>query len=258
MEKYSILLILFVIFQSLQLLSSQNEENSSQPVCPASFSCSSLGYLSFPFYTSNDSACGLCEVDCSQVVAKIKLKQEYPFFDLVQFMSGSSDYVVVRDNYFANQINNNSCDSLIMYSFPPNSSSISYYISPTLPVLRCLKSPGLVGQVDDYFKARGEYYGFNSCDDYDYYYTYFNGYISANTNLPPLCSVIVLPGNPPSMLPKETDFNNLFKLLTSELNIVVQVSDRCQECYRKGGRCANENQEFMCEERRSSNIKKGM
>ncbi|KAI3742117.1 hypothetical protein L1987_59797 [Smallanthus sonchifolius] len=255
MENYSFLLILFVLSYNLQPLSSQDEGNSSQSICPTSFFCSNLGYLRFPFYTSNDPACGLCAVDCNQLAPKITLKQDYPSYDLVRVMPGNSDFVLVQDNYFANQISNNSCDSLT-YIFPPNSSSISYNISPTLPVLRCVKSQGLVGQIDRYFSAAGEYYVFDRCDDYNYYYTYSNGYISANINLPPPCSVVVLLGNPPSMLPKEADFSNLFQLLTSELNLVVQVSESCQECYRRGGRCSNRNQEFWCEYSSSSNTKK--
>ncbi|KAK9055598.1 hypothetical protein SSX86_026682 [Deinandra increscens subsp. villosa] len=251
MESHSsILLILFFLSHNLHLSSSEN--NTSQPaapICPTSFYCSStLGYLSFPFYPSRNSPCGLCEVDCNQTVPKIRLRPDYPPYDLVRVMPGSSgDIVLVSDTYFANQISNNSCDSL-MYTFPPNSSSLSFTISPTLPVLRCLKTPGLFEQVDRYFNAIGtDYYGFDSCDDYSYYYTYSDGYISANINLPALCSVVVLPGNPPSMLPKETEFNNLFKLLTSELNLVMQVSDKCQECHRRGGQCSSENQEFWCE-----------
>lgn len=254
--KYSILLILFVLSHSLQSVSSQDEGNSSRTVCPASFSCSNLGYLSFPFYTSGNSACGLCEVDCNQPVPKILLKQDYPSYDLVQVMPGSSDFVLVRDNFYANQIDNNSCDSLT-YIFPPSSSSISYSVSPTFPVLRCSKSPGLGEQVDGYFRSAGEYYVFDSCVDYNYYYTYSNGYISSNTNPSSLCSVVVLPGNPPSMLSiNATDFNNLFKLLTSDLNIVVQVSDRCQDCHRRGGQCLDKNREFRCDYN-SRNTKKG-
>ncbi|KAI7740348.1 hypothetical protein M8C21_009421, partial [Ambrosia artemisiifolia] len=244
---YSILLILlFLLSHSLQPISSQDEgTNSTQPICPTSFSCSNVGYLSFPFYASGNSACGLCEVDCNQLVPKIQLKQDYLSYDLVQVMPGStsSDIVFVRDNSFGNQITNNSCDSLLTYRFPPNSSSLSYNISPTLPVLRCGKSPGLV---DSYFSAIGEYYVFDACDDYNYYYTYSNGYITPNTNLPPSCSVVVFPGNSPSTLPKETDFNDLFQLLTSELYLVVLVSDSCQECHRRGGQCSNKNQEFSC------------
>ncbi|KAF5812137.1 putative glycerophosphodiester phosphodiesterase, protein kinase RLK-Pelle-LRK10L-2 family [Helianthus annuus] len=241
----STLLILFLLFHRLQHLSSQDVgTNSSQPICPTSFSCSNLGPVSFPFYASGNSACGLCEVDCNQLVPKIRLTQDYPSYDLVRVMPGStsSPFVFVRDNYFSNQITNKSCDSLT-YRFPPNSSSLSYNISPTLSVLRCVKTLGLV---DSYFRAVGEYYVFDKCDDYNYYYTYSNGYISSNTNLPLSCSVVVLPGNSPYTLPKETDFNDLFQLLTSELNLVVQVSDRCQECHRRGGQCSNKNQEFWC------------
>ncbi|KAL8191833.1 hypothetical protein R6Q57_028564 [Mikania cordata] len=246
MENYYILLI-FVLSHNLHPSSKAQENNSSQPiVCPTSFSCSNLGYLSFPFYSSNDSACGLLKVDCNQIVPNIELKQNYPSYDLVRVMSGNSDYFLVQDNFFANQIRGNSCDSL-MYVFPPNSSSLSYQISPILPVLRCEKSPGLAGQVDEYFRAVGEYYSFDSCNDYNYYYTYSNGYISANNDPPPFCSVVVLPGMPPSLLPNDTDIANLFKLLTSELTLVVQVSDQCQECHRRGGWCLNENQEFWCE-----------
>ncbi|KAM0000968.1 putative glycerophosphodiester phosphodiesterase, protein kinase RLK-Pelle-LRK10L-2 family [Helianthus debilis subsp. tardiflorus] len=241
----STLLILFLLFHSRQHLSSQDVgTNSSQPICPTSFSCSNLGSLSFPFYASGNSGCGLFEVDCNQLVPKIQLTQDYPSYDLVQVMPGStsSHFVHVRDNHFANQITNKSCDSLT-YRFPPNSSSLSYNISPTLSVLKCVKTLGLV---DGYFSAVGEYYVFDKCNDYNYYYTYSNGYISSNTNLPLSCSVVVLPGNSPYTLPKETDFNDLFQLLTSELNLVVQVSDRCQECHRRGGQCSNENQEFWC------------
>ncbi|XP_076955400.1 LEAF RUST 10 DISEASE-RESISTANCE LOCUS RECEPTOR-LIKE PROTEIN KINASE-like 2.5 [Bidens hawaiensis] len=254
---YSIILILFVLSHSLQSVSSQDEGNSSRPICPASFSCLNLGYLSFPFYTSGNSACGLCEVDCSQPVAKIRLKQDSPSYDLVKVMPGSSDLFLVQDNYYANQINSNSCDSLT-YVFPSNSFSISYSISPTFPVLRCSKSPRLREQVDGYFRPANDYYVFDSCDDYNYYYAYSNVYISSNTDVPSPCQVVVLPVKPLSTFPKETNLTELFKLLTYELELVVQVSDRCQECHRSGGRCStqsSDNQEFWCENN-SRNTKK--
>lgn len=256
MANYSVLLILFVISYSLSR-SSEDEGNSPQPVCPGSFYCSNLGYLSFPFYTSENPACGLCEVDCNQTVPTIQLTENYISYDLVQVMPGSSVTIQVRDNYFANQIYNKSCDSL-MYRFPLNSFFISYTVYSTLTVLRCAKNPGLFEQVERYFSQEGEYYRFERCDDYNYYYTYSSGYISANTNMPPSCSVVTLPGNSPSIFPKDTDFNNMFTLLTSEFNLVLQVSDDCQTCHGKGGKCSNPNQEFLCEYTTTPNTKKGM
>ncbi|PWA53290.1 protein kinase-like domain, Concanavalin A-like lectin/glucanase domain protein [Artemisia annua] len=257
MANYSVLMMLFVLSHSF-LLSSQDEGNTtSQPICPNSFSCSNLNYLSFPFYTSNNSACGLCEVNCDEVVPKIKLKEDYPSYDLVQVVQqGSSATIQVRDTYFADQINSNSCDSF-MYRFPPNSPSISYSIYPgsTISILRCAKSSQLGAQVDQYFGKEGEYYSFQRCIEYSYYYTYSSGYISANPNIPPPCSVVDLPGNPLSRLPKGADFNNLFNLLTSEINFVLQVSDDCQKCHAGGGKCLDENQEFRCEYNKS-NMKK--
>lgn len=253
MANYSILMMLFVLSHSF-LLSSQDEGNTTfQPVCPNSFSCSNLD-LSFPFYTSNNSACGLCEVNCDEVAPKIKLKEDYPSYDLVQVQPGSSVSIQVRDTYFANKINTNNCDSF-MYRSPPNSPSISYIIYPTISILRCAKSSQLSAQVNEYFGKEGEYYSFERCVDYSYYYTYSSGYISANPNIPPLCSVVVLPGNSLSTLPKDADFNNLFNLLTSEINFVLQVSDDCQKCHKGGGKCSDENQEFRCEYNKSNRKK---
>ncbi|KAI3733547.1 hypothetical protein L6452_12990 [Arctium lappa] len=247
MANYYAFLILFVLSHSLPL-SYEDDGTSYHTICPSSFDCQNLGYLRFPFYTSENSACGLCKVYCNESDPKIQLRENYPSYDLVQVMFGGSDAVLVRDNDFAIQISSQSCDSL-MYSFPPNSSSISYIIyPPTLAVLSCAKIPGIDQIVDEYFEKEGEYYGFKSCNDYNYYYTYSNGYLSANPNVPPLCSVILLPGNSPSMVPRgnDTDFNNLFTLLRPELNLVLQVSDACQECHRRGGQCSNDNQEFRC------------
>ncbi|GKB19400.1 hypothetical protein Tco_0853323, partial [Tanacetum coccineum] len=241
-----VLMMLFVLSYSFHLSSEDEGNNTSQPICPNSFSCSNLDDLSFPFYTSNNSACGLCEVNCDEVVPKIKLKEDYPFYDLVQVQPGSSVTIQVRDTYFANQINTNSCDSF-MNSFPPNSTSISYSIYPTISILRCAKSSQLRAQVDEYFGKEGEYYSFERCTDYSYYYTYSSGYVSDNPNIPPLCSVVVLPGNSLSTLSKEADFKNLFNILTSEVNFVLQVSDDCQKCHTRGGKCSDENQSFRCE-----------
>ncbi|XP_024989874.1 rust resistance kinase Lr10-like [Cynara cardunculus var. scolymus] len=256
-------LILLILSHSLPLSS---EDDSNQPICPSSFECQNLGYLRFPFYSSENSACGLSKVYCNESNPKIQLRDNYPSYDLIQVTFGGSDTVLVRDNAFANQINNRSCDSL-MYNFPSNSSSISYISHPpTITVLRCEKSPG---NIDEYFEKEGEYYSFKRCNDYDYYYTYSNGYITANPDVPTRCSVIRLPGNSPSMGPTAnvTNFNDLFTLLRPDLNLELQVSEVCQECYRIGGQCSNDNREFQCaytsrimrkENRRSTVIKSAL
>ncbi|GJX24853.1 rust resistance kinase Lr10-like protein [Tanacetum coccineum] len=125
--------------------------------------------------------------------------------------------------------------------------STSSIIYPTISILRCAKSSQLRAQVDEYFGKEGEYYSFERCTDYSYYYTYSSGYVSDNPNIPPLCSVVVLPGNSLSTLSKEADFKNLFNILTSEVNFVLQVSDDCQKCHTREGKCSDENQSFRCE-----------
>nr|GEU89637.1 zinc finger, CCHC-type [Tanacetum cinerariifolium] len=76
-----------------------------------------------------------------------------------------------------------------------------------------------------------------------------------NPNIPPLCSVVVLPENSLSTLLKDVDFSNLFKLLASEVTFVLQVSDDCQQCNMREGKCSDNNQEFWCEYNKS-NMKK--
>ncbi|GJY49111.1 hypothetical protein Tco_0439067 [Tanacetum coccineum] len=249
MADYSVILILLVLSHSFHLSSEDEGNTTSQPICPKSFSCSIFDYLSFPFYTSDNSACGLFEVTCDEGGPKIKLKENYTSYDLVRVQAGggvAGTHIKVLDSYFANQINTSSCDSF-MYRFPPNSPSISYLKYPTISILRCKKSSQLDVQVDEYFGKENKYYSFERCIDYSYYYTYSSGYyISANPNIPPPCDVVVLPGNSLDTLPNDADFTNPFILLTSEVNFVLQVSDDCQKCHTRGGKCSDRKQSFRC------------
>ncbi|CAL5421624.1 unnamed protein product [Camellia sinensis] len=238
------ILPIFLLSHLLLLLHSfsAQEDNKIQITCPKSFDCKPFHQpLSFPLSNSTYSQCGLCTVTCEpNQPPQIQLGNEGPWYDVVPIEKNSSGNIFqIRDQFLQTQLEKKSCDVFKNLSFP--NPSISFTFSPHLTFFKCNKNFDPVSPKEDHFT---DFHNYTNCEDYNLYYKYpDDDLLSFPAPPPPSCSVIQLPLNSSNTNPNVSD---PFNLLTNTFSLVLHVSEGCQECYKGGGQCQNDNQKFHC------------
>ncbi|GMP83440.1 hypothetical protein CsSME_00037353 [Camellia sinensis var. sinensis] len=145
----------------------------------------------------------------------------------------------IHDKFLQTHLQNESCDVFKNLSFP--NPSISFTFSPHLTFFKCNNNFHTVSPKEDHFT---DFHNYTNCEDYNLYYKYpDDDLLSFPAPLPPSCSVIQLPVNSSNTNP---NVNEPFNLLTNTFSLVLHVSEGCQECYKGGGQCQNDNQKFHC------------
>ncbi|CAL5396605.1 unnamed protein product [Camellia sinensis] len=214
---------------------SNGQESMYQHGCPQSFNCGNLGQIKFPLFDINYPRCGLCKVDCSLPVPKIKLKHQW--YEVKKFLSNEA--IEVSYKPLGQLIRRNSCEIFNNLTLP-SKDSISFTISPSLTLFKCNTSSNneLNLHAHDYFRGN---HSFQGCLNHTVYYTYPNPHVQTPNNLPRNCEVIQLPVVPPIRNPNVSD---LFSLLSDEFTFGLHVSNECRKCHVNSGQCHGE--QFHC------------
>ncbi|XP_009613694.2 rust resistance kinase Lr10-like isoform X1 [Nicotiana tomentosiformis] len=223
------------IFFHFWCFDSAQGQNTSSSSCTKKFQCGNLGNLSFPFYKSTQLDCGLCKVDCEA--------PPNPIIELdgvkYQALEKQEFFIKIKDIILGNLLQNKSCQSFDRNLSLPISPSITYRVNPFLTLFKCNNSQKIH---EDVFNSTS-YQSYNSCESFILYYSqtinYFQGF-----PLPTGCSFVQLPKSSSS----EAESNDLFDLLTDEVTLGWTVSDECNQCYYRGGKCQTDNttDKFLC------------
>jgi len=223
------------IFFHFWCFDSAQGQNTSSSSCTKKFQCGNLGNLSFPFYKSTQLDCGLCKVDCEA--------PPNPIIELdgvkYQALEKQEFFIKIKDIILGNLLQNKSCQSFDRNLSLPISPSITYRVNPFLTLFKCNNSQKIH---EDVFNSTS-YQSYNSCESFILYYNqtinYFHGF-----PLPTGCSFVQLPKSSSS----EAESNDLFDLLTDEVTLGWTVSDECNQCYYRGGKCQTDNttDKFLC------------
>ncbi|XP_070043444.1 LEAF RUST 10 DISEASE-RESISTANCEUS RECEPTOR-LIKE PROTEIN KINASE-like 1.1 isoform X2 [Nicotiana tomentosiformis] len=218
-----------------QLLIEAQGQNTSSSSCTKEFQCGSLGNLSFPFYKSTQLDCGLCKVDCEVTPNPIIELEGVKY----QALEKHDVFIKLKDFTLEHFLKNKSCQSFDRNLSLPISPSITYRVNPFLTLFKCNNSQKIH---EDVFNSTS-YQSYNSCESFILYYSqtinYFQGF-----HLPTGCSFVQLPKSSSS----EAESNDLFDLLTDEVTLGWTVSDECNQCYYRGGKCQTDNttKTFLC------------
>ncbi|XP_009775398.1 LEAF RUST 10 DISEASE-RESISTANCEUS RECEPTOR-LIKE PROTEIN KINASE-like 1.1 [Nicotiana sylvestris] len=212
-------------------------QNTSSSSCTKEFQCGNLGNLSFPFYKSTQIDCGLCKVDCEATPNPIIELDGVKY----QALEKSEVFIKIKDTILGNLLENKSCQSFDRNLSLTISPSITYRFSPYLTLFKCNNSQKRHEEV--FISTR--YHSYNSCESFILYYNlsmdYYPGF-----PLPSSCSFIRLPV--PSNSESKSEKNGLFGMLTDEVVLGWTVSDECNRCYYRGGRCQTDEttNKFHC------------
>ncbi|XP_028077691.1 LEAF RUST 10 DISEASE-RESISTANCE LOCUS RECEPTOR-LIKE PROTEIN KINASE-like 1.1 [Camellia sinensis] len=228
----------FVVSHLLIVHSTGQDDN--QHGCPQSFNCGKLGPIKFPFSNDTYPRCGLCTVNCSELVPKLHYWWIEERYEVKEFLNDEA--VNVRDKL----ISSNSCDIFSTLLLPHPTPSISYTISPNLTLFKC---PTYSNSSKPQLQT--EVYNFSNCPGYTVYYTDPNQHTPTPANLSSDCVAIQLP-----MLPsiRNRSVSDLFSLWAYEFTIGLHVSKECTECRHNGGQCRG-LVEFLCIKDEGSHLK---
>ncbi|OIS95741.1 PREDICTED: LEAF RUST 10 DISEASE-RESISTANCE LOCUS RECEPTOR-LIKE PROTEIN KINASE-like 1.1 [Nicotiana attenuata] len=225
------------IFFHFWCFNSALRQNTSSSSCTKEFQCGNLRNLSFPFYKSTQLDCGLCKVDCEE--------NPHPIIELngvkYQALEKQDVFIKIKDSILGNLLENKSCQSFDRNLSLPISPSITYRVSPFLTLFKCNNSQK---KHEEVFTST-RYHSHNSCESFILYYNlsmdYYPGF-----PLPSSCSFIRLPV--PSNSESKSENNGLFDMLTDEVFLGWTVSDECNQCYYRGGKCQTDNttNKFIC------------
>ncbi|KAI7743628.1 hypothetical protein M8C21_011834 [Ambrosia artemisiifolia] len=109
-------------------------------------------------------------------------------------------------------------------------------VGSTITLFKCPKNLTYAQHPYAYFE-RHTYNNYNTCQDYNFYYSYVNGTVPSD--LPRTCQVVHLPvklSSTPGL-----DETNIFSLLSSYTSIFFNLSLSCTECRKKGLLCETKN-----------------
>ncbi|KAL7260463.1 hypothetical protein ACSBR1_006180 [Camellia fascicularis] len=134
----------------LVILQSNGQESMYQHGCPQSFNYGNLGQIKFPLFDIHYPRCGLCKVDCSLPVPKIKLKHQW--YEIKKFLNNET--IEVSYKPLGQLIRCNSCEIFNNLTLP-SKDSISFTISPSLTLFKCNTSSNneLNLHAQDYFRV---------------------------------------------------------------------------------------------------------
>ncbi|GFZ16052.1 hypothetical protein Acr_25g0004610 [Actinidia rufa] len=222
-------ILLFFVVSHLLLLHSAG--------CPESFDCGTHGKIQFPYTDSTYPECGLVTVDCSKPLPEvISGERRYEVTSQLE-----EDSIKIKDRELERSIISKSCD-LVGYNLSITSSpSISFTISPNLTLFKCSTgSDELYRQIEGYFRGNQSY---RDCEGYILYYRYPIDPVPTLGWYPSNCVVIYLPIVLPPGNPGDID---LFKLLSAEFTIRLNVTKECLDCHSNGGLCPKQSGKFYC------------
>ncbi|KAI8022641.1 LEAF RUST 10 DISEASE-RESISTANCE LOCUS RECEPTOR-LIKE PROTEIN KINASE-like 1.1 [Camellia lanceoleosa] len=97
------------------ILHSNGQENMYQHGCPQSFNCGKLGQIKFPLTNIKNGRCGLCKVNCSDPVPKIKLGSKN-WYEVKQVLSDET--IDVTDKELGKLKSSNSCEIFKNFTIP--------------------------------------------------------------------------------------------------------------------------------------------
>ena len=240
----SVSLFVFFVLSHLLLLHSAEEENSLYSNC-SFFKCGKFGSIGFPFFNSKYPFCrgGLLGVNCDGTPPTIQLElggKQYEVIN-ISYTNTTQSTTHIKDPLLLDFLKPQKCESITNLTFP-SPPSISYEItSPNQTLFKCNRTLPITSPPN--FKHV-------SClDNYNIYYSHSNH--SSPTSFSE-CSIIQLPQR------EHPNNNELFSLLSDEINLEVHVSDACSSCHRRGGLCElDEKRTFYCIES-PDNEKSGM
>ncbi|GMP58956.1 hypothetical protein CsSME_00022432 [Camellia sinensis var. sinensis] len=85
--------------------------------CPQSFNCGKLGPIKFPFSNDTYPRCGLCTVNCSELVPKLHFWSMEERYEVEEFLNDEAVNVIDK------LMNSNSCD---IFQYLASSPSYSF------------------------------------------------------------------------------------------------------------------------------------
>ncbi|KAI3714381.1 hypothetical protein L1987_72981 [Smallanthus sonchifolius] len=239
-------MILVITFVSvfLSLLHSATYANTSKPICPESFSCPDFGPFQFPFYNTTDTRCRLIKVNCTSGNESIQLGgQSYKIIGKYSHSHRNNSVIIIRNSTFQKLIERNNCEAL-MYNFTsPTPHLFSISIKPLMTLFKCPKHPDYSAQVFAYFN-QPNYNSYNRCKHHNFYYKHpISPFVPSD--IPHSCQLIQLPGRVPMENGQVPNYTDIFSLLTSQISISFR-SLPCEDCYKKGGQCHQNQEIFQC------------
>ncbi|XP_065881151.1 LEAF RUST 10 DISEASE-RESISTANCEUS RECEPTOR-LIKE PROTEIN KINASE-like 1.1 isoform X4 [Euphorbia lathyris] len=225
---YVSLLVFF--FLGLFGLQYAEEERRPHPKC-SGFACGKLGELKFPFTnTTLPSRCGVLVVDgCDKDTQKIQLERKGRWY-IVSNISQANE-IFIRDDVLSEQLDSRKCETIKNWSLP-RSPYLSYQLKFNITMFNCAHKLSNVSLLK------------HACNDSSLYYSRKGQNLPS---LPPHCSLLQLPLNP------DGNYGDIFRLLTANFTLDVDISPGCWRCHYRGGDChVNSNAKFYC-----ANVKDG-
>ncbi|GMY18409.1 LEAF RUST 10 DISEASE-RESISTANCE LOCUS RECEPTOR-LIKE PROTEIN KINASE-like 1.1 isoform X1 [Fagus crenata] len=241
----SLSLFVFFVLSHLLLLHSAEGENRILPNCSSSFQCGKFGMIGFPFTNITHLHCGLLAVNCDRTPPTIQLGWGWSGgpYEVINISYTNTTQSTTRIKYLSlwDHWKAGKCEYLTNLTFP-SSPSISYEItSPNQTLFICIHTLDITSAKN--FKNM-------SCRDYNIYYSHSND--SSPSSLSE-CSTIQIPQKeqPDEEKREHPDEDELFSLLSDEVDLEVHVSDACRSCHGRGGQCElDEKRKFYCIEKK--------
>nr|XP_043638979.1 LEAF RUST 10 DISEASE-RESISTANCE LOCUS RECEPTOR-LIKE PROTEIN KINASE-like 1.1 [Erigeron canadensis] len=220
--------------------------HSAMPTCPESFSCQSFSPFKYPFYNSNNTQCGLIQVNCTPNGGDIQLGGQSCTI-LYKLDSNSSFFIYNKT--FENLLKEGNCKALTHNFTSPSPLLFSFSISPFITIFKCPKNLSDVQQTTDAYFDKSNFSSHSKCEDHNYfYYKHYNNISGVPSNLPDTCQVIQLPLKQSWQFgPDEnTDKAEIFHLFSSTFSISFPLSATCETCLKNGSHCLNSNGQIQC------------
>ncbi|KAK7238690.1 hypothetical protein RIF29_43921 [Crotalaria pallida] len=223
---------LIIVSQFLPLVSAHYAK------CPPSFDCEFLGQIKFPFTTTQFPDCGVLAIrGCEEQAANKSIQVSH---GLLNNIINVEDFMItVTDNDIRNLLLEKSCKAFSKkFTLPPTTPLASFYIKYNITIFSCIPSLSVT--------LPSSFYNYTNCSDY---YNIYYG--PPNTEIPPGFDW------PKSLAPcsridfavkDETDTNDPFMFLSSQIQIQVQLSEDCNKClHHQSGKCHLDSQgKFYC------------
>nr|GMD70310.1 LEAF RUST 10 DISEASE-RESISTANCE LOCUS RECEPTOR-LIKE PROTEIN KINASE-like 1.1 [Ipomoea batatas] len=229
--------VCFIFFQSLIFLHLVHGEalSQSQSFCPKQFNCGNLINVTFPFTNMSQPNCGLHTLDCgARPFPRVKFGEQQ--YDIKNIRGKSMRlFNPLPQSYFLER----NCNIFYRkFSSFPTSALISF-VPRMHNFYRCdRKSNVSLQKIGRYFNGFASY---NNCKNFVVFYREGRNDTAPGGNLPAECSIIQLPFR------KNSRASDLFRKLNSPISVEWEVSETCEDCHYKGGRCLiDHNNTTLC------------
>nr|GMD68123.1 LEAF RUST 10 DISEASE-RESISTANCE LOCUS RECEPTOR-LIKE PROTEIN KINASE-like 1.1 [Ipomoea batatas] len=227
--------VCFILFQSLIFAHLVHGEALSQSFCPKQFNCGNLINVTFPFTNMSQPDCGLHSLGCAaRPFPRIKFGEQR--YDIKNIRGESMRlFNPLPQSYFLEQ----NCNIFYRkFSFP--SSALVSFVPRMHNFYRCdRKSNVSLQKIGHHFNGFASY---NNCTSFVVFYREDgNDTAPGGGNFPAECSVVQLPFR------KNSRTSDLFRKLNSSISVEWEVSETCEDCHYKGGRCLiDHNNTTLC------------